>query len=186
MLELGGTFPGAYLLKRGLFLPWELSDLLDAPTLREGLRRLHPVRHAGKALEGLEMTDFAKVAVMETSLYMRNQLLRDTDWASMAHSLEVRVPLVDHVLLSAIAPLTERLPAGAGKRLLASAPVRPLPADIAERAKTGFTTPIETWMRGLAAACTLGPALDGGGRAIGTGGPWARQWSTIVAQEHGA
>ena len=37
----------------------------------------------------------AKVAALETSLYMRNQLLRDADWAGMAHGLEVRVPLVD-------------------------------------------------------------------------------------------
>ena len=38
--------------------------------------------------------------MLESSLYMRNQLLRDTDWASMAHSLEVRVPLVDVELLT--------------------------------------------------------------------------------------
>ena len=41
--------------------------------------------------------------MLESSLYMRNQLLRDTDWASMAHSLEVRVPLVDSKLLSQFA-----------------------------------------------------------------------------------
>jgi asparagine synthase (glutamine-hydrolysing) len=43
---------------------------------------------------------------MESSLYMRNQLLRDTDWASMAHSLEVRVPLVDSKLLRSLVPIT--------------------------------------------------------------------------------
>ena len=49
-------------------------------------------------------TPFARVAALESSLYLRNQLLRDMDWASMAHSLEVRVPLVDAHLLRKVAP----------------------------------------------------------------------------------
>src|SRR5213076_2656741 len=64
---------------------------------------------------------YARVAALESSLYLRNQLLRDMDWASMAHSLEVRVPLVDAHLLRTLAPLLvsrrER-----GKQLLADAP----------------------------------------------------------------
>jgi asparagine synthase (glutamine-hydrolysing) len=39
---------------------------------------------------------------------MRNQLLRDADWAGMAHGIEIRVPLVDLTLLRAIAPAIER------------------------------------------------------------------------------
>ena len=53
-------------------------------------------------------TSFGKVAVLESSLYMRNQLLRDTDWASMAHSLEVRVPLVDVKLLEPFGTITAK------------------------------------------------------------------------------
>ena len=62
-------------------------------------------------------TSFGKVASLEASLYMRNQLLRDADWASMAHSLEVRVPLVDVPLLRAVAPMMIALPNGFGKAL---------------------------------------------------------------------
>ena len=51
---------------------------------------------------------------------MRNQLLRDTDWASMAHALEVRVPLVDAALLRCVARATAsgelRWQAHAGKQ----------------------------------------------------------------------
>ena len=65
-------------------------------------RRFTPPKPASahrSSIETSAATSFGKVAVLESSLYMRNQLLRDTDWASMAHSLEVRVPLVDAELL---------------------------------------------------------------------------------------
>ena len=63
---------------------------------------------------------------------MRNQLLRDTDWASMAHSLEVRVPLVDIKLLSHLASITARN-GSQSKRLLANSPRVPLPPQVIER-----------------------------------------------------
>ena len=77
---------------------------------------------------------FARVAALESSLYLRNQLLRDMDWASMAHSLEVRVPLVDAHLLRKVAPalVTRR---ERGKQLLAAAPRPPLPAEVQRAAK---------------------------------------------------
>ena len=82
----------------------------------------------------------AKVSALESSLYLRNQLLRDTDWASMAHSLEVRTPLVDSALLQRCARQPQL-----NKRLLASSPESKLPATVTGRAKTGFTTPVYDW-----------------------------------------
>jgi asparagine synthase (glutamine-hydrolysing) len=86
------------------------------------------------------------VAALESSLYLRNQLLRDMDWASMAHSLEVRVPLVDAHLLRKIAPalVTRR---ERGKQILALAARPPLPDEVRLRRKTGFTLPIREWLR---------------------------------------
>jgi asparagine synthase (glutamine-hydrolysing) len=86
------------------------------------------------------------VATLEASLYMRNQLLRDTDWASMAHSLEVRVPLVDAVLLSKLAELGIAVGQRNIKSLLAEAPSRPLPSGTTQRRKTGFNVPIARWI----------------------------------------
>ena len=53
---------------------------------------------------------------------MRNQLLRDNDWAGMAHSLEIRTPLVDFELLKTVASVVPHLKSGLGKRLIAQAP----------------------------------------------------------------
>ena len=75
-----------------------------------------------------------------SSAYMRNQLLRDADWAGMAHSLEIRTPLVDIAALTALAPWPRSAsPRGAGRR----AGHRPLalPPEILARAKTGFGVP---------------------------------------------
>lgn len=145
--KYGGTFAGAYLLRRGLFLPWELSSVMDKNLVDEGLRRLQPLRHIATALEPMPRTNFGRVASLEASLYMRNQLLRDTDWASMAHSLEIRVPLVDVQLLRAAAPAMIALPNGAGKRCLANSPSLALPPEAIDRPKTGFDTPVKEWLQ---------------------------------------
>ncbi len=78
---------------------------------------------------------------------MRNQLLRDADWAGMAHSLEIRVPLADAVLLRRLAPmLAGRHPPG--KRDMALTPARRLPERVLDRPKTGFSVPIREWLAG--------------------------------------
>ena len=161
----------------GLFLPWELMSLMDKNLADEGMRRLQPVRHIARVLEPMPRTSFGRVATLEASLYMRNQLLRDADWASMAHSLEVRVPLVDMHLLRAVAPVLAALPIGAGKRNLAASPRRSLPADIADRPKTGFGTPIEDWLQrdGRLQRWQRVPQLAE--RRC----PWARRWAYQLA-----
>lgn len=179
LLEYGGTDAGAYLLQRGLYLPWELRHWLDADLLATGLERLAPLAMIARALEPCPRSAFARVAALESSLYMRNQLLRDTDWASMAHSLEVRVPLVDSVLLKAAAPYAGRFDGRTGKQLLGSAPSKPLPESIIARPKTGFTTPIEDWQK----AMPDDPHPKSGHQHLtGKNAPWAREWSTKIAR----
>ena len=73
-------------------------------------------------------------------------VLRDTDWASMAHSLEVRVPLVDSKLLGSLAPITAGT-ALRSKQLLADSLSVPLPSSVIDRPKTGFTTPVQSWLQ---------------------------------------
>jgi asparagine synthase (glutamine-hydrolysing) len=80
---------------------------------------------------------------------MRNQLLRDSDWASMAHSVELRTPFVDSKLLADLAPLISHFHAGQGKRALAQTPSKPLPEQVANRPKTGFLVPMRQWMLGV-------------------------------------
>lgn len=176
MLRYGGTYAGAYLLRRGLLLPRELPAVLGHELARQGLDRLRPLVHVQQQLRSLEAgTPHARVSTLESALYLRNQLLRDTDWASMAHSLEVRTPLVDIVLLRALAPVLVSA-TGNRKQLLAASPSKPLPAAITEKAKTGFVTPVAEW-QGRDAAVGHWQDIPLLRRA---NCPWARRWSTVV------
>ncbi len=146
ILRHGSSYAGAYLVKRGRFLVSELPEVLGADIAREGVERLDLLALLEHAVTPDPGNPYARVAALESSLYLRNQLLRDMDWASMAHSLEVRVPLVDAHLLRRLAPvLVTRT--GRGKGLLANAPRPPLPPEVRSRRKTGFTLPIKEWLR---------------------------------------
>jgi asparagine synthase (glutamine-hydrolysing) len=152
ILEYSGTWAGVYLLRRGLFLPHELPQVMDPETAQEGLRRLKPLSRLASSLRPDPRCDVARVLLLESAQYMRNQLLRDADWAGMAHSLEIRVPLVDFRLLAALAPAIPVLTPGAGKIALAKAPILPVPDEILTRAKTGFGVPTGGWMNSAAGA----------------------------------
>ncbi len=182
MVRYGGTCAGAYLLRRGLFLPSELPSLVGEEVAREGLRRLQPLRHIAAALHPPPRTSYAQVAALEAALYMRNQLLRDTDWASMAHSLEVRTPMVDATLLRQVAGPLATAQAGNHKRLLANCPKTPLPEEVINRAKSGFSTPVGLWQQRVDSmqAWRQIDALSGNGC------PWARRWSHAIATSAGA
>jgi asparagine synthase (glutamine-hydrolysing) len=104
------------------------------------------------AMSGL--TPLAAVSVCELALFLGERLLRDTDAASMATSLEVRVPLLDHVVVEAI----QAVPDGArfmpiGKKdLLKSVAMPNLDARLFDRPKAGFVLPIEVWAKDQLAA----------------------------------
>ena len=175
-MKYGGDYAGAYLLRRGLFMPWELEAYSGKEMSALGYAPAQPdLRHIGKVLSRRPATSFGKVAVLESSLYMRNQLLRDTDWASMAHSLEVRVPLVDVELLRRVSAAACKSKRRVSKRLLANSPRLPLPTKIMERAKTGFVTPIETWLQRDSRVQSWRQipifAVDNC--------PWARRWAFV-------
>lgn len=147
-LELGGSYPGAYLLRRGLFLPHELPALFGPDMAKAGLDRLQPLALLARSMTPVAADPAVRIAALEAGNYLRNQLLRDADWAGMAHGVEIRTPLVDFRLLTALAPHLPAIIRDGGKALLASLPSRPLPAAIVQRPKTGFTVPMAEWLAG--------------------------------------
>ncbi|MEN3368660.1 MAG: hypothetical protein V7609_803 [Verrucomicrobiota bacterium] len=144
IFEYGSSYPGAYLLRRSLFMPWELPEFLDPELVREGWARLNTFGELAGICDSLD-SERLKVSALELCWYMRHQLLRDSDWAGMAHSLEIRVPLVDVKLLREIAPLLAS-PRPPGKRDMALSPRTPLPEAVLSRPKTGFTMPVRDWL----------------------------------------
>jgi asparagine synthase (glutamine-hydrolysing) len=144
LFEYGGSWAGAYMLRRGMFMPWEMERLLDRDMAREGLQELRSIERLEQTVEQIH-NDYLKISALETGWYMRNQLLRDADWAGMAHSLEIRVPFLDLKFLRSLAPMlcSENRP---DKRVMTYTLARPLPAAVLNRRKTGFVIPIREWL----------------------------------------
>jgi asparagine synthase (glutamine-hydrolysing) len=139
--SMGSSWGSSWLLQRGLFFPEDLPSILGAGVAAEGLARLGLAAHVESQLSPDPETAFGRIATLESSLYMRNQLLRDADWASMSHSVEVRTPLVDVSLLRQLAPTLLKC-----RETCKSALAEMLPPWLRERKKTGFFVPMREWL----------------------------------------
>jgi asparagine synthase (glutamine-hydrolysing) len=147
LLSHSRNIADAYLLRRALYLEDELAALLDESWLNEGLERLSTAKMIAAIVSPLQTagaTLVAQVAALESCFYMRNQLLRTTDWSSMAHSLEVRVPFVDTRLLERLGPAIASDTPPTKQDLAACS--KTLPTSILARPKTGFSTPVRNWI----------------------------------------
>jgi len=129
----------------------EMRDKLFSPALRQqiGAYRASEVlrRHAAQA-----PTDNALslIQYLDLKTYLPGDILTKVDRASMAHGLEVRVPLLDHTLVEWLSnlPPSLKLQRGVGKHVFKQA-LRPyLPDDILYRKKMGFSVPLASWFRG--------------------------------------
>jgi asparagine synthase (glutamine-hydrolysing) len=137
-----------YFLSRMLFTPERRDELLatkgDSAVC---IRSAQSLRQALSRAQSLDPVN--RVSYLEARCYMLNTLLRDSDFMSMAHGLEVRVPLIDHQLSRRVLALpgSWKLNAGTPKPLLVKALGGELPEKVVHRPKRGFTLPFEHWLR---------------------------------------
>jgi asparagine synthase (glutamine-hydrolysing) len=164
LLSYGHTLPGAYLLRRGLFLPEELPGLLGRDVAVEALRQYSPLGDIELALaeptamgaKAQNADPWLAVHQMETARYLRHQLLRDSDWASMAWSVELRVPFVDRVLRAEVARAGFGPMRHGGKVAVVKQAAPELPDVLFERRKTGFYVPLAEALHAGAATLSHG------------------------------
>lgn len=144
MLGAGSAVSGAYLGMRGMFTPPQVDALLgECGTLGGGSEALLV------ASRDAELDPLSLYSALELSNYLRNTLLRDADAMSMAHALELRVPLLDHRLVEAVVPLAGSVKLSArGNKPLLTGCVPELPSMVRGRPKRGFVLPFERWLRG--------------------------------------
>ena len=197
-----------YFYTRMLFTPQQTERLLLPGTLSAGCSgdRVSPVvswrswiEQVAAQAEGL--SGDSAVSWLELRTYMVDTLLRDTDAMSMHHSLEVRVPLLDHPLVEFVAGLPDgvKVRSGVSKALLAEALGDLLPREIVSQPKRTFTFPWQRWLHGPLGQevgtrlSGLSPSLAGmldaktvqsiwGSFLAGHTG-WARPWSLFVLNE---
>jgi asparagine synthase (glutamine-hydrolysing) len=146
VLEYGTGHGDAYLLRRGLFMPWELPDILSPEVARQGWEELNLRECLARTVPN-GTSSHALVSALEMSWYMNGQLLRDADWAGMAQSLEIRVPFVDVGFFRRLAPALVS-PSPPGKTHLARVCGTAMPDAVRARPKTGFSVPVRDWLGG--------------------------------------
>jgi asparagine synthase (glutamine-hydrolysing) len=200
MVRHAGDLLALYQLAYALFLPGFQHELL-APGFADPLVDGLPVGMRQRVTaETRARTPLSAISVMEQRLFLGERLLRDNDAASMASSLEQRVPLVDQVLYESVDQLpddTRYLPLGR-KALLRRIGLRGLDPALFERPKSGFVLPFDRWIRrGLkdvmdrtlrdpqaVAPAGLDPtAVERLWRTFCDGAPgmyWSRVWSVYV------
>ena len=177
LTSYGSNLYGAYWLRRGLFAPEELEGLMSEVLAKEALSEMNPESLVKTMAGHLSADSMAAVGQIESMAYLRNQLLRDSDWASMAHSVELRTPLVDAWLLRDLTPVLRSFGRYAGKSLLAESPLLPLSRDLISRTKTGFGIPLGIW-------CRESIVTAGGAHKVSPtqGGGDSRLWARTIAK----
>lgn len=142
------TIEGAWWLRHSICAPDRLPSLIGEERAREVLRDFDVVEQV-RAMTGALPADLRlALGQIESMTFMRNQLLRDSDWASMDHSLELRTPLVDAHLLAGLRPLLRAFEEYPNKQLLAQCAQHRLPANVGRRPKIGFGIPVSRWLTG--------------------------------------
>ncbi len=145
LIEFSNDTGGAYLLRRSLHAPWELDKHLDPGFVRLGLQELNTRKNLNATTNGISNGRLA-ISALEMNWYMRNQLLRDADWAGMAQSLEIRVPFLDLDLLRKVSPWFAVYP-DISKAEIAAVAAPALSVRILKRPKTGFSVPVREWIK---------------------------------------
>ena len=149
MAQRGDDLLALYQLAYALFLPnFQRQLLADAMqgALADGLPAAMRSR---LQMETRSRSPWSAISVMEQRLFLGERLMRDTDAASMAASIEVRLPLVDQVLFENVDRLPDKkryAPLGR-KSVLRRIGLRGLDPGLFERPKSGFVLPFDRWLR---------------------------------------
>jgi len=133
-------YASAYLALRGLLTAKTAADIMTVDATFNCAEYLENLLSEFTYKDEADITSY-----FEARVYMHNQLLRDTDIMSMAHSLEARVPLIDQKLVEFAYSLPPEF--RKGKRMLIDAMVNELPQEVYNRPKQGFLFPFPVWMK---------------------------------------
>lgn len=144
IFEYCGNYSGAYLLRRSVLMPWRLPEILTEDFAVEGWRRLELFDRLDATTKNLQSPRL-KVTSLEIEWYMRNQLLRDADWAGMANSVEIRTPFIDLKFGNSIIPIIKSTNKISKKKVFSEFLIQNRP-ELLQRKRTGFSVPIKKWL----------------------------------------
>ena len=189
-----------YLGIRGLFAPQEAAKILDIDEKEVNdfiinMGRFDLPRGStsqiltanSQEVEPHQIDPINLLSYLELKFYLQNQLLKDTDFMSMYHSIEVRVPFLDHPLVEYLSSLPPEIKLNIrtsdvlrtsdvqklNKPLLVESVRDLLPQEIFTRSKMGFTFPFQKWFQESKKQSALGDSRF-------TKIHWSRFWANLV------
>jgi asparagine synthase (glutamine-hydrolysing) len=166
-----------YLPTRTLFSPTEISKIfnIEVGVVYRSIAELW------------ELTNYSaspyiddNISSLELNMYMKNQLLRDTDVFGMANSLEIRVPFLDKELVDYVTKIEpkHKYDNKINKVILADAVKSLLPVEIFTRSKMGFALPFDEWFRKNLNDFEIDDSYKR--RFLNSEMHWSRIWALIV------
>jgi len=164
----------------------DLRARLFTPDLHAALGGYHAVDSFRTHFDAAPTDDpLSRIQYLDLKTYLVGDILTKVDRASMAHALEVRVPILDHQVVEWIARLPSRLKLKGreGKYLFKKALEPMLPRDVLYRPKQGFAVPIERWFREELAEEVRGTLL---GERLAGCGYFEPRFLARVVREHQA
>ncbi len=196
--------PGAvYGTLRSMFVPGQVERLMARHAANSDASS--PVRRAVRVADALARGDLdaeGAYGALDMSNYLLNTILHDTDVMSMAHSLEIREPFLDHRLVEFVMSVPFSVKArGQGNKPLLTSAIPDVPMGTRLRKKIGFTLPFDPWLRGplrafaddrlsastldriglldRGAVQDIASAFYAGSRSVS----WSRIWSLVVLSD---
>jgi asparagine synthase (glutamine-hydrolysing) len=203
LLGAAGDPSTTYSMLRGMFLPLQIGALMRA---QGGLAEPAPSVRLSEAVSAAltfgQIDDGAAYGALDVSNYLLNTILRDSDAMSMANSLEIREPFLDHLLVEYVMSLpAESKMRGEGNKPLLTAAVASIPRSTRIGKKKGFVLPFDAWLRGplaefararlhargieqVGALSSNGVANIASSFYRGSGSiSWSRVWSLVVLSD---
>ena len=128
----------------------DMRSQLFSNSLKSELQGYQAIEVFRRYREQAPDNPLSMVQYLDLKTYLAGDILTKVDRASMAHALEVRVPLLDHKLVEWMATLPPdlKLQGREGKYIFKKALEPYLPSDILYRPKMGFSVPLSSWFRG--------------------------------------
>lgn len=134
-----------YLVKRGIFSLHDLKKMFGENNVLDAYKELSLDKLIFNATNEIENVK-SKLSIIEFSLYLKNQLLKDADWASMYNSVEIRLPYVDTVLFRELFGLQDIADYNKEYLVKSISLHNPILKEVYRKKKKSFTTPIKLWL----------------------------------------
>ena len=139
ILKYGRSIDESFFLQRSLMFPNEIKEFISPEIFKEGYNQLDIFNELNKDVKDFEDANLA-IMYLEIKYYLSSKLLKDADWVSMSHSLELRTPFVDwHFFTQLLPSLKSNMKIS--KENLLNCYKEKLPNELFHRKKTGFEIP---------------------------------------------